>query len=125
MGLVFFGALAIVPMPETLNLINLVDEQNGDVPHDTAEGEQAPKQSVWKKTVHLVRDSAVDTWTFILGNRRIVLLMLPIMFFVVGRFVQELLLQYATKRYNWSWSKVSPPTLFLHSLDSIVWNAEC
>jgi len=107
LGIAFLSGLTLLPMPETLDLIKKVDEQNGETPGETADGEQPGKESVWQKTTRVVRDSAVDTWTFILGNKRVVLLMLPLMFYLVGRFVQELLLQYATKRYDISWSKVS------------------
>lgn len=42
-------------------------------------------------------------YRFVLGNLRVTFLLLSIVFVVLGKFVQILLLQYATKRYGWSW----------------------
>lgn len=35
--------------------------------------------------------------------------MLPLIFVTLGKYIQEMLLQYATKRFGWSWSKVHRP----------------
>lgn len=33
--------------------------------------------------------------------------MLPLIFVTLGKYIQEMLLQYATKRFGWSWSKAA------------------
>ena len=48
-----------------------------------------------------------EVWNFVLGNKRLAFLMLSLVFVILGRFVGELLLQYATDRYSWSWSLAS------------------
>lgn len=52
------------------------------------------------------RAQLVEVWDFLIGNRRIVVLMLPLIFVTLGKYIQEMLLQYSTKRFGWSWSKV-------------------
>lgn len=47
-----------------------------------------------------------DIWEFLVTNKRVAFLILPFVFVSLGKYVQELLLQYATKRYGWSWSEV-------------------
>jgi len=110
LGLITLVGVVLLPMPETLDLIKKADEQNGEVPGEAGDAdEQPPKESLRQKVVRVVRDNTVEMWTFILGNRTLVLLMIPTLFYIVGRFVQTLLLQYATKRYDMSWSKVGWP----------------
>ncbi|KAK4135842.1 MFS general substrate transporter [Trichocladium antarcticum] len=44
---------------------------------------------------------------FVFGNQSLAFLMLSVVFVILGRYVGEVLLQYATKRYHWSWSYAS------------------
>ncbi|KAH7018055.1 major facilitator superfamily domain-containing protein, partial [Microdochium trichocladiopsis] len=46
-------------------------------------------------------------WRYVSTNKRLVALTISLVFVVLGRFVQEMLLQYTTKRYNWTWSQAS------------------
>ncbi|KXJ88444.1 major facilitator superfamily domain-containing protein [Microdochium bolleyi] len=46
-------------------------------------------------------------WAFVVQNKRLVALMLSLVFVVLGKFVQEMLLQYTTRRYGWTWSRAS------------------
>lgn len=96
------SGLILLLLPETLELTRQADREEGI----ENEASQSGKATIVQKTLDIARESYYVTKTFILGNKRVVMLMLPLCFFIVGRYAQELLLQYATKRYNWSWSKV-------------------
>lgn len=101
------SALTLAFMPETLDLIKRADEREGLVSDDEAAAEDdGGKESILRRAIHTIRENAADTWKFVLGNQRVVLLMLPMVFYIIGRLVQELLMQYARARYGWSWSKV-------------------
>lgn len=113
-GVVLSG-LVLLLMPETLNFdtkAGVVAERSPVVEDDntTPETENTPKRTIasaWQQFLHLVRTDARATSLFILRNRPLMFLMIPFIFSVVGRFVQNLLLQYATKRYGWSWSQAA------------------
>ncbi|KAK3311005.1 major facilitator superfamily domain-containing protein [Chaetomium strumarium] len=59
--------------------------------------------SLWQKAWA----GLAEVWDFILGNKSLAFLMVSLVFCILGRFVGELLLQYATDRYGWSWSTAS------------------
>ncbi|KAJ4413985.1 hypothetical protein N0V82_008195 [Gnomoniopsis sp. IMI 355080] len=44
---------------------------------------------------------------FLVTNKRAAILIIPFCFMQLGKYIQELLAQYATKRFGWSWSKAS------------------
>jgi hypothetical protein len=46
-------------------------------------------------------------WIFMCTHKKLMALMLALMCSVLPKIAQALLLQYTTKRYGWSWSKVS------------------
>jgi hypothetical protein len=48
-----------------------------------------------------------DMTTFVLGNLRVTVLLLSIVFAILGKFVEEMLLQYSSKRYGWSYDRAS------------------
>lgn len=48
-----------------------------------------------------------EGWHFVQADTRLVALMISLVFIILGRFVQEIMLQYTTKSYSRSWSKVS------------------
>lgn len=52
-------------------------------------------------------EGLVDAWEFVLGNMKIAGLLLSLVFVVLGKLANELLLQYATKRYSWTWSEAA------------------
>ena len=57
---------------------------------------------------HSARDNAMHIWRFILGSKSVMLLVLAYGLYSPVRSVFESgMLQYTTKRFNWSWSKVS------------------
>jgi len=109
--------LAVIIAPETLQVRQwhdarsgrgraVLEEQSEEEADDDLSGTKT-KKTAGGVFMHLVRSNAADLAHFVLGNRRLVVLMLPLIFVTLGRFVQELLLQYSTKRYHWSWSTVS------------------
>lgn len=52
-------------------------------------------------------EGADDVWRFVLSNTKIGSMMLSLVFVILGKLAQELLLQYATKRYHWTWSEAA------------------
>lgn len=103
-----FSLILILFLPETLVIRQWHDAKSGRTPSTSPDrsGERA-KKTKWQKAVELMREQADDITKFIWGNKRVVLLIFPLVFMILGKFVQELLLQYATKRYNWTWSRAA------------------
>lgn len=118
LGVTTVGFLVCFLFPETLEIQRLHDRQNAATihPHSAANGNstissaepQQPQQpfrlsNLWTTARH----ELLEVWNFILKNRRIAFLMLSLVFVVLGRYVQEYLLQYATKRYGWTWDRAA------------------
>lgn len=78
-----------------------------DEADDNSDESQTTKRSFTQILMDKAREVLSDVKDFGLGNKRLAFLLLPIMFVVLGKFVQEMLLQYATKRYGWSWSRAT------------------
>lgn len=100
-------------LPETLSVRRWHDKKAGKVPSPRLASldvddndDELLKKSNMRATLDDARAQLVEVWEFLIGNRRIVVLMLPLIFVTLGKYVQEMLLQYATKRFGWSWSKV-------------------
>ncbi|KAK4227516.1 major facilitator superfamily domain-containing protein [Podospora fimiseda] len=109
-SLVFFAlsGLVLLALPETV----VLHDRKTDI-HEPEEEPNVGK--VWGKVCHGVGDLS----EFILGNKNLVFLMLSLTFIILGRFVGEVLLQYATKRYSWSWSDASM-VLTIRNVSSLV-----
>ncbi|CAK7215197.1 hypothetical protein SBRCBS47491_002401 [Sporothrix bragantina] len=116
-GIVLSG-LVLLALPETLDFDPAAGKVvprvsavvTTDAFGDTMPATAPTKNSIaaaWHSFVQLLRTDARATSLFILRNRPLMFLMIPFIFSVVGRFVQNLLLQYATKRYSWSWSQAA------------------
>lgn len=100
-------------LPETLSVRRWHDKKAGKVPSPRLASldvddndDEVLKKSNMRAALDDARAQLVEVWEFLIGNRRIVVLMLPLIFVTLGKYVQEMLLQYATKRFGWSWSKV-------------------
>jgi len=121
--MLIFGLLVSMIMPETVSLHgqrernprrrareseDVDDGNDGDdeADHDSEESPTA-KRSFAQILKHKIDEALGDVKDFVLGNKRLAFLLLPVMFVVLGKFVQEMLLQYATKRYGWSWSRAT------------------
>ncbi|KAK0730321.1 major facilitator superfamily domain-containing protein [Lasiosphaeris hirsuta] len=76
------------------------DEEEDD---DTRLSKLSSTRRLW----HKAREGLAEMWAFVVGNKSISFLMLSLIFVVLGKLVQDMLLQYATKRYGWSYSKAS------------------
>lgn len=109
--------------PETLAVRLWHDKRAGKMPSpqptplDGDDGDEL-KKSGMQAALGGARRQLTEVWEFLIGNRRLVVLMLPLIFVTLGKYIQEMLLQYATKRFGWSWSKVHrplPPTPYLAS----------
>jgi hypothetical protein len=98
--------------PETVHLHDRKGAHGGQ----DADGDGAPGMA---KFLQQARTGLAEVWDFILGNQSLAFLMVSLVFVILGRFVGELLLQYATKRYNWSWSFASM-VLTVRSAGSLV-----
>lgn len=59
------------------------------------------------------------TSRFMWENTTVLLLLFTFLVTTLGRFVQELLMQYTTKRFHWTWSQVSL-THNIHRLENIL-----
>lgn len=107
---IFLGFLLYVPgllvaycLPETLNL-----KATDDVPSDlTTEGTAPGATTVWREFGNGLRGLRSATVFFIWGNRQVVALLSTILLTTLGRHAQDILLQFARRRYGWSWGQVS------------------
>ncbi|KAK3336087.1 major facilitator superfamily domain-containing protein [Cercophora scortea] len=79
------------------------DDSSSTAGPDTDDAEPSLAHGIRQKT----RDSLVKVWGFVLGNRGTTFLMVSLVFVILGRFVQEVLMQYATKRYEWDYAQAA------------------
>jgi hypothetical protein len=100
LALLIVGNLSYFVFPETLH----VHHRKATGEAQDADGEGASGAAkLWRKA----RNGLAEVWDFVLGNQKLAFLMMSLVFVVLGRFVGEILLQYATDRYHWSWSFAS------------------
>lgn len=111
-------------LPETLVVRQWHDNKAGKtaVPSPTleaqeSEDEEGLKKSIFKVAIDTAREQLQRVREFLVINQQVVVLMVPLLFQSLGKYVTELLLQYSTKRYGWSWSKVC----HIRSLANIFW----
>lgn len=104
-------------LPETLVVRRWHDAKTGRLPlaHAAREDGGLEKKSRLGSLVDAGQAQLREVWDFLVTNKRIAILILPFVCVSLGRYIQELLLQYATKRYGWSWSKVRDLFLVLTS----------
>nr|CDP23935.1 Putative protein of unknown function [Podospora anserina S mat+] len=93
--------LLVLFLPETLHLH---DKKNMAT---ASEDDMDDERSGLQKLLYKTKTGLEEVWEFILGNKSVGLLILSMTFVILGRFVGEILLQYATERYHWSWSRAS------------------
>ncbi|KAL2016178.1 hypothetical protein VTK56DRAFT_4096 [Thermocarpiscus australiensis] len=102
--------LVVLAFPETVH-VHDGRESRGDRNDDGVPN----MAKLWQKA----RAGLADVWDFVLANKSVAFLMLSLVFVFLGRFVGELLLQYATERYHWTWSTASI-VLAIRSAGSLV-----
>ncbi|OIW31379.1 MFS general substrate transporter [Coniochaeta ligniaria NRRL 30616] len=95
--LIVSNIVALV-FPETLDIQRQKDKQDA-----AAHGDQTKIQRLWA----ICKKDVLEVYDFVLTNQRTTFLLLSLVFVVLGKFVLELLLQYATARYHWSWDKAA------------------
>ncbi|KAI9163984.1 MFS transporter [Paramyrothecium foliicola] len=111
------GTLVTLLIPETLALRReadakrLADENSNDGQAPTAEEPLlgvGKDDSVLRMAWNTTRDAAVHMWHFIFASKSIMwLLSCYVVAFPVDQAFTTYLLQYMTKRYDWSWSKAT------------------
>lgn len=115
LGLLVLSTIASFAVPETLHFNkpgdNLEAGSDQDDDLDTATLAPDPKDSELRKLIAKAREDLAEIWKFVIGNKDIAFLLISIVFVVLGKFVQEMLLQYASKRFGWSWDEVCMPLL--------------
>lgn len=94
------ATLLVLVFPETVHL------HDGKRSWEEADhtGDNVPRLA---KLAQTAREGLLDMWAFVLGNRSVVFLLLSFIFSILGRYAGEILRQYSTDRYGWSWSKAS------------------
>jgi hypothetical protein len=110
--LVFSNLITLV-FPETLDIQRMKDSQEAaahgmaattdDSTSDTESSKLTRLQQVWATGAK----ELYEIYDFVLKNQRTTFLLLSLVFVVLGKFVLDLILQYATARYGWSWDKAA------------------
>jgi hypothetical protein len=110
------GLTAIIP--ETLDLRKAAEEQqhhqvgegdvNGNDDVDDSSSEDGGKQSAFQAAFRATKRDMLHVWQFIINSKTTSLLLFSYALAYLAKFIKiELLLQYITKRYNWTWDQVS------------------
>ncbi|KAK1754313.1 major facilitator superfamily domain-containing protein [Echria macrotheca] len=119
LGLLCLDMFLAFCCPDTLSLVEKTSSQpqpisNGG--HSATNGgdttleddhHQTASSSPVRESLHRARKSLAEAWSFLSGHWHLLVLMLCFVFVVLSRLVQDMLLQYTTKRYNWSWGRAS------------------
>lgn len=112
----FMSITALCFLPETLIVRKWHDAKAGKISGlssslnlQVSEGEEDLKNSDFRAAVDAAKVQLLNGREFLVTNKRVVVLMIPLIFETVEKYIEELLMQYSTKRYGWSWSKVCSP----------------
>lgn len=108
LGIIIMGFGVALLLPETLGARG----GTKDVPPDlVSHGDEFPFESGLVHWFHQLRAKASRLATaalkFVWGNSHLVMLLFTFALTTLGGYSSEMLLQYVTKRYHWSWSRVS------------------
>jgi hypothetical protein len=100
LAVLLVATVTVLAFPETVH----VHDGKGGQEEEQVDVDGTPMmRKLWRKAMA----SLADVWDFVLSNRSVAFLMLSLTFVVLGRYVGELLLQYSTARYHWSWTRAS------------------
>ncbi len=102
-GLLILANLLSLLLPET----NKLRQRSPKRRDSNGVEDQVNKTGPIQQTLQHIRTSTREAWGFVRVNQRVTFLILTIVFVFMGKWVQEMLLQYATKRYNWKWSQAT------------------
>lgn len=112
LAILIIANLGVLFFPETVH----VHDRKGTEEEEESDADDIPRTTkLWQKA----RAGVAEVWDFILGNKSLAFLMVSLVFVVLGRYVGELLLQYARARYGWSWS-VASMVLSIRNAGSLV-----
>lgn len=112
MGLFMLATVSVLLLPETLNLRKMADKARPDGVHAEF---VAPVQvqvrvsaaSAFKRAVASAKSDFSHIWRYLLGSKRIMMLMLcNALVFPMKLVLDSDVTQYMTKRYHWTWSTV-------------------
>jgi hypothetical protein len=93
-------------LPDTLSITKA--ESTHHRTSNRQETDVAPPESssTVKESLRRIRQGMKDILSFMAGNGLVIIMMFCHVFVAISKVVQVMLLQYTTKRYHWSWSKV-------------------
>ncbi|SCO78811.1 uncharacterized protein FRV6_03024 [Fusarium oxysporum] len=108
-GFMVFGTMCILLIPETMHLRRKDDKRhNEEHENEQIHGVSLSKHNVLKQAWFSIQNDMQHVWRFIFASKSIMMLMLAIAFFFPVRIVLTgVLLQYMSKRFDWSWSKAT------------------
>lgn len=108
-GFMIFGTLCILLIPETMHLRRKDDERhNEEHENEQTSGVSLTKGAVIKQAWFNIKNDMQHVWRFIFASKSIMMLMFATALFYPTRIILAgVLLQYMTKRFDWSWSEVS------------------
>ncbi|KAM0345504.1 hypothetical protein ACHAPU_006431 [Fusarium lateritium] len=108
-GFMVFGTLCILLIPETMHLRRKDDKRhNEEHENEQIDGVDLSKHQVLKQAWFSIKNDMQHVWRFIFASKSIMILMFATAFFFPSRIVfSGILLQYMSKRFEWSWSKAT------------------
>ncbi|KAF9770868.1 hypothetical protein IL306_011522 [Fusarium sp. DS 682] len=108
-GFMVFGTMTILLIPETMHLRRKDDQRhNEEHENEQLHGVSLSKHNILKQAWFSIQNDMQHVWRFIFASKSIMILMLAIaVFFPVRVVLTGVLLQYMSKRFDWSWSKAS------------------
>ncbi|RDW63435.1 hypothetical protein BP6252_10980 [Coleophoma cylindrospora] len=102
--IMIISTLGIFVLPETLNFKTL-----GRIPEDLETTHSTTKDNSESTLLSRIKTEGSQLVTavrlYIWGNTNVALLMLTLIFTSLGNYARELLLQYSTKKFNWTWAQ--------------------
>ncbi|KAM0230448.1 hypothetical protein ACHAPO_009212 [Fusarium lateritium] len=106
-GFMVFGTLCILLIPETMHLRRKDDDERRDE-NEQADGVPLSKNGVLKQAWFSIKNDMQHVWRFIFASKSIMMLMFSVALFVPTRItLTGVMLQYMSKRFDWSWSKAT------------------
>ncbi|KXJ91608.1 major facilitator superfamily domain-containing protein [Microdochium bolleyi] len=112
LGLWIFANVLCCVVPETLEIRRLADRLEGTLGDGEALDDAAATfakddslEPLTSRVKRQLRHSADEVRDFAVVNQGLLFLMLSLVFVVLSKVVRLLLLQFTTKKFNWSWSQ--------------------
>ncbi|KAH9889144.1 major facilitator superfamily domain-containing protein [Xylariomycetidae sp. FL2044] len=110
-GVSVLGAMGVFILPETLHLRGVEGSQKGhplrNTGHDPTAKIELKGKGALGEGMALMKDQIREAVSFLRGNSHLMFLLLALVFSIAGRYIQNLLMQYAAERYGMTWGKAS------------------